>query len=216
MLIYILSKIYGIFFCFNSSVIVWVHFLYKLLLMNPLEFICRTPTFKKRLEEMRPRLFRVAYSWCHAKDVADDLVQDTVIKAIRNASSLRDTEKMNSWLFAILANCWRDYLRRQKPTDDIDECVFTNDDTPELVQERQDITDIVQQAVATLPQGQRQVLSLVDLEGFSYAEVAEIIGIPTGTVMSRLNRARKVLAEQLLELKEQNVLTQGTYIRIVK
>lgn len=184
--------------------------------MNPLNFICRTPTFKKQLEEMRPRLYKVAYSWCHAADVADDLVQDTVIKAIRNANSLRDMKKMNSWLFTILSNCWRDYLRQQKPTDDIDECVFTNDETPELAQEKQNITDIVQQAVATLPQGQRQVLSLVDLEGFSYAEVAEIVDIPAGTVMSRLNRARKALAEQLLELKEQNILTQDTYIRVVK
>jgi len=184
--------------------------------MNPLEFICRSSTFKKQLAEMRPRLYKVAFSWCHAADVADDLVQDTVIKAIRNASSLRDMKKMNSWLFAILANCWRDYLRRQKPTDDIDECIFTDDDTPELAQERQNITDIVQQAIATLPQGQRQVLSLVDLEGFSYAEVAEIVGIPAGTVMSRLNRARKALSEQLLELKEENVLTRGTHIRVVK
>jgi len=184
--------------------------------MNPLEFICRTPTFKKRLEVMRPRLFKVAYSWCHAKDIADDLVQDTVIKAMRSASSLRDIEKMNSWLFTILANCWRDYLRRQKPTDDIDECIFTDDSTPELTQERQNITDIVQQAVASLPQGQRQVLSLVDLEGFTYAEVAEIIDIPAGTVMSRLNRARKALSMQLLELKEQNVLTQDIHVRLVK
>lgn len=165
---------------------------------------------------MRPHLFKVAYSWCHAADVADDLVQDTVIKAMRNANSLRDINKMNSWLFTILANCWRDYLRRQKPTDDIDECIFTDDDSPELAQERQNITDIVQQAVATLPQGQRQVLSLVDLEGFSYAEVAEILGIPAGTVMSRLNRARKALSEQLLELKEENVLTRGINIRLVK
>ena len=184
--------------------------------MNPLEFICRSPTFKKQLEEMRPRLYKVAFSWCHAADIADDLVQDTVIKAIRNANSLRDPKKMNSWLFTILANCWRDYLRRKKPTDDIDECVFTDDNTPELIQERQNITDIVQQAVASLPLGQRQVLSLVDLEGFSYAEVAEIVGIPTGTVMSRLNRARKALAEQLLELKDENILTQNINIRLVK
>lgn len=165
---------------------------------------------------MRPRLYKMAYSWCHANDIADDLTQDTVIKAMRNANSLRDINKMNSWLFSILANCWRDYLRQQKPTDDIDECIFTNDDTPEFEQQRQNITDIVQQAVALLPQGQRQVLSLVDLEGFSYAEVAEIIGIPTGTVMSRLNRARKTLAEELLELKDGFGLSQGTHIRVVK
>ena len=185
-------------------------------MMNPLEFICRSPTFKKKLEEMRPRLYKVAYSWCHAADIADDLVQDTIIKAMRHSQSLRDMNKMHSWLFSIMANCWRDYLRSQKPTDDIDECTFTDDSTPELTQERQNITDIVQKAVASLPQGQRQVLSLVDLEGFSYAEVADIMKIPAGTVMSRLNRARKALAEQLLELKEQNILTQDTQIRAVK
>ena len=184
--------------------------------MNPLEFICRSESFKIRLEEMRPRLYKVAYSWSHAADIADDLVQETLIKALRSAKSLRDMEKMNSWLFTILSNNWRDYLRKRKPTEDIDECVFTDDMTPEIIHERKTITDLVQQAVTKLPQGQRQVLSLVDLEGFSYAEVAEIIGIPVGTVMSRLNRARKALAVQLLELKEENIFSSGTHIRVVK
>jgi RNA polymerase sigma-70 factor (ECF subfamily) len=184
--------------------------------MKAFEYFCRSTTYKKQLEEMRPRLYKVAYSWCHCADIADDLVQETVIKAMRNANSIRDIKKLNSWLFTILANCWRDYLRRVKPTEDIDNCILTNDDTPELHHERQNITDIVQHAISTLPLGQRQVLSLVDLEGFSYAEVAEIVGIPSGTVMSRLNRARKALAEQLLELKDQNLLTTDTHIRIVK
>ncbi len=184
--------------------------------MSLLQFVCQSPTFKKRLEEIRPRLYKMAYSWCHSGALADDLVQDTIIKAMRNAASLRDIKAMNSWMFTILSNCWRDYLRQQKPTDDIDECIFTDDDTPELAQQRQNITDIVQQAIATLPQGQRQVLLLVDLEGFSYTEVAGIVNIPIGTVMSRLNRARTALSAQLLELKKDNVLTQDTYIRIVK
>ncbi len=184
--------------------------------MSLMQFVCQSPSFKKRLEEIRPRLYKMAYSWCHSGHLADDLVQDTVIKAMRNAGTLRDINVMHSWMFTILSNCWRDYLRQQKPTDDIDECIFTDGDTPELAQQRQNITDIVQRAVATLPQGQRQVLSLVDLEGFSYTEVAGIIGIPIGTVMSRLNRARKILSAQLLELKKDNVLTQDTYIRIVK
>ena len=184
--------------------------------MNPLDLLCRSSNFKKRLEQIRPRLYKVAYSWCHAPDLADDLVQDTLLKAMHNGKSLRSFEAMDSWMFTILANCWRDYLRRQKPTDDIDDCVFIDDNTPELVQERRDITDIVQQAVAKLPQGQRQVVTLVDLEGFSYAEVAEILAIPTGTVMSRLCRARNTLAEQLLEFKENRVLQPGSHIRRIK
>lgn len=184
--------------------------------MSLMNFICKSPSFKKNLAELRPRLYKMAYSWCHSAALADDLVQDAVIKAMRNANSLRDLKAMNSWMFTILSNCWRDHLRQQKPTDDIDECIFTDDDTPELAQERQNITDIVQQAIAKLPQGQRQVLSLIELEGFSYTEVAGIIDIPIGTVMSRLNRARKALSAQLLDLKKDNVLTQDTYIRIVK
>lgn len=184
--------------------------------MSFTNYFCQSNTFKTRLEEIRPRLYKMAFSWSHSCDIADDLVQDTVIKAMRNASSLRNLKAMDSWMFTILSNCWRDYLRKEKPTDDIDECIFTDDETPELVQERQNITDIVQQAIAALPQGQRQVLSLVDLEGFSYAEVGEIVGIPMGTVMSRLNRARKLLSSQLLELKKDNVLTQDTYIRVIK
>jgi len=183
--------------------------------MNPLNF-CRSQHFKKRLEEIRPSLYKMAYSWCHSGDIADDLVQETVIKAMRKAGSLRDIKAIHSWMFMILSNCWRDYLRRQKPTEDIDECIFTDDNTPELAQERQNITDIVQEAIATLPQGQRQVLSLVAFEGFSYTEVSEIMGIPIGTVMSRLNRARKALAVQLLDLKKDYVPTQWTDIRLVK
>jgi len=184
--------------------------------MSLIPYLFQSSKFKNRLAELRPRLYKMAYSWCQSGALADDLVQDTLIKAMRNANSLRDLKAVDSWMFTILSNCWRDYLRQQKPTEDIDECIFTNDDTPEREQERQNITDIVQNAVANLPQGQSQVLSLVELEGFTYGEVAEIVDIPIGTVMSRLNRARKALSAQLLELKKDNVLTQGTHIRIVK
>jgi len=184
--------------------------------MSPVDFFCRSPGFKRHLEELRPSLYKMAYSWCHSGDIADDLVQEAIIKAMRKAGSLRDKKASNSWMFAILFNCWRDHLRRQKPTEDIDDCIFTDDNTPELIQERQDITDIVQMAIAMLPQGQRQVLSLIVLEGFSYIEVSEIMRIPIGTVMSRLNRARKALAVELLDLKKDCALTHCTDIRIVK
>jgi len=166
--------------------------------MNPLKLYCLNKEFKHQLTNSRARLFRVAFSWSHQSDVADDLVQETMAKAIKYARQLRDKNAMESWLFGIMANCWRDYLRKQKPMDDIDDDLLSHNDTPEQHYERQDIVDLIQNTMSELPIGQRQVLSLVELEGFSYSEVAEILSIPVGTVMSRLSRARKQMAEKLL------------------
>jgi len=166
--------------------------------MNLLKLYCLSREFRQGITESRPRLYRVAYSWCHQADLADDLVQDTLTKAIQNAKQLRDPNALNGWLFGIMANCWRDYLRKQKPLDDIDDVLLSHQETPEYERERQDIVDLVRETMAQLPVGQRQVLSLVELEGFSYAEVAGVLCIPVGTVMSRLSRARKQMAKQLL------------------
>lgn len=185
-------------------------------MMKLFNLLYRNPDFKARIEQLRPRLYKVAYSWCHVKELADDLVQDSMIKAMQNIKSVRNMDAFEGWMFTILANCWRDHLRRQKPTEDIDEYIFTDEHTPEHNREQQKITDIVHKAVATLPQGQRQVVTLVDLEGFSYAEVANILSIPSGTVMSRLCRARQALAQQLLELKDNGIVEKNTHIRRVK
>ncbi|MFO7604067.1 MAG: RNA polymerase sigma factor [Gammaproteobacteria bacterium] len=166
--------------------------------MNPLKIYCANQDFKQHLVDSRPRLYRVAYSWCHQSDLADDLVQETLAKAMKHATQLRDTSALHSWLFGIMVNCWRDHLRKQKNLEDIDEVSLSHQDTPDRDYERKDIIALVQTTIAALPDGQRQVLSLVELGGFSYAEVADILTIPMGTVMSRLARARKHMADILL------------------
>lgn len=156
---------------------------------------------REQLEQHRRRLYRLAYSWCHERSLAEDLVQDTLIRAMERASQLRDPERLPAWLAAILVNCWRDHLRRLRPTDDIadmDESLFADEDrTPERDAECSQIVVRVRREIATLPLGQRQVLTLVDLEEYSYAEVASILDIPVGTVMSRLCRARQALKARL-------------------
>jgi len=160
----------------------------------------RARGFESELELHRTALFRVACAWSHERALADDLVQDTLLKALEHADQLRDPERLRSWLFGIMANRWRDHLRALRPTVDIDvldeEC-FCSDETPDVAYGRGEIVIRVRAAVARLPIGQRQVVTLVDLEEFSYAEVAAILGIPIGTVMSRLCRARLALREQL-------------------
>ncbi|MEJ2646715.1 MAG: sigma-70 family RNA polymerase sigma factor [Gammaproteobacteria bacterium] len=167
--------------------------------MKLLDLLCRNHEFKKRLEDSRQRLYRVAYSWCHDPALADDLAQEAVAKALKSSSQLRDPAALDTWLFSILTNCWRDHFRRNRETVDIDDIPFVHEVTPEDEHGRHEVVSRVRNAVATLPLGQRQVVTLVDLEGFSYIEVAGILEIPVGTVMSRLCRARRALKERLLD-----------------
>ena len=154
------------------------------------------------LEESRGRLYRIAYSWCHNAALADDLVQETLVKALKYSDQLRDPNTIKAWLYKILTNCWRDQFRRSRETVDIDDVVLVDEHCPEGNQARMEVVEKVRAGIATLPVGQRQVLTLVDLEGCSYIEVAEILDVPIGTVMSRLCRARRALKEALLAAEE--------------
>ena len=183
--------------------------------MMPITLLQKRRAFRQRIEAFRPRLFRLACSWCHNPDLADDLVQETLLKALKNAQQLRDDKAFESWLFSILNNCWRDHFRRRREIENIDNVVLIEEMTPSHHAEQQNIVDKVRAAVASLPAGQCQVLTLVDLEGLSYLEVAEVLDIPIGTVMSRLCRARKALAGKLLEFQPE-AHSNGTRLRRVK
>ncbi len=169
--------------------------------MSVLKLLCKGRDYKRLLGERRQQLYRVAFAWTHDAALADDLTQETMVKALKKGNQLRDIKALDKWLFGILTNCWRDHYRRQKPTEILDESQLVDSVTPEDTQAQRHIVDQVRSAVAELPDGQRQVISLVDLQGFSYADVAEVLGIPIGTVMSRLCRARKQLCNELLEIK---------------
>ncbi|MFP4611543.1 MAG: RNA polymerase sigma factor [Thiohalophilus sp.] len=167
--------------------------------MNPLNFFSRHHYIKVQLEALRPQLYRLAYSWTSNPALADDLTQETLAKALKNVAQLKNPESLKSWAFGILRNCWRDHFRSNHDMDDVDNQVLAHEQTPEYHHEQQNIVDKVRGAVSQLPEGQRHVLTLIDLEGCSYAEVADILEIPIGTVMSRLCRARRCLADKLLE-----------------
>jgi RNA polymerase sigma-70 factor (ECF subfamily) len=179
--------------------------------MKILTFFGKTKDFQEQLEKIRPRLYRLAYSWCHNAALADDLTQESLIKALKNTSQLRDPELLNSWVFSILANCLRDLYRKHRDMDDIDELedhIYAHEITPEVTHSSAQIVTRVRDAISQLALGQRQVLTLVDLEEFSYIEVASTLNIPIGTVMSRLCRARQSLKVLLAELAPQQ--TQNT------
>jgi len=172
--------------------------------MDFLDFFLRSREAQRALEQARARLYRVAYSWCHSAALADDLVQETLTKALRKSAQLRDPKARDAWLFTILANCYRDHFRKQRDMDDIDEIEISHETTPESETSSAEIVSLVRAAIAQLPQGQRQVVTLVDLEGFSYVEVSQILDVPIGTIMSRLCRARNAMKDILLPEMQQN------------
>lgn len=170
---------------------------------------------RERIRQQRQQMFRLAMAWCGDCMLADDLTQQALLQALSNIGQLRDPERLNHWLMRILNNCWRDHLRRRHPTEQLDDLVLVDEDSPERVLRRQQVAERVQAAIQCLPLGQRQVVTLVDIQGCSYAEVAEILDIPRGTVMSRLSRARDSLRQQLLSL-EGELSARRCYIRRVK
>jgi len=171
----------------------------------------------KLFELHRERLYRLANSWCHDEMLADDLVQDTLDKAIKNHHQLKDPEKLDAWLFRILHNTWMDHLRRYKPTTDVDDIEVLDEKTPESYLLDEQLASRVRKAVFNLPIAQRQVVTLVDLEGSTYAEVSEILELPIGTVMSRLNRARNALKVTLIAMRKSDKNpAQVDYLRRVK
>lgn len=170
--------------------------------MSLLSFFGRSRQFESLLAENRPRMWRMAYAWCRSRHLADDIVQEALAKALKQHDQLRDPAALRGWLYSILFNCWHDQLRERKDQADIDmidEADLPSHAAPDNDYEQNEIVRRVRREVARLPAGQREVITLIDLEECSYAEVATILDIPIGTVMSRLSRARAALRDKLKE-----------------
>lgn len=184
--------------------------------MNGFGFFARTRATREKLEQHRLRLYRIAYSWTHNRALADDLTQETLAKALRNSAQLRDHDAGAAWLYRILANCYHDHFRRTREMEEIAEDTLIEHSGPEQESGARQLMRKVRAAIARLPEGQRQVVTLVDMEGFSYVEVAQILDVPIGTVMSRLCRARGVLKEWLRAELAPAAAAPETKIRRIK
>jgi len=150
----------------------------------------------KRLVELIPRLRRYARALVGDRASADDLVQDTLERAWAKLHLYRRGTDLRAWLFTVMHNVHVNRVRATRPVDPLD------DDMPELAQRGTQpdalLVRDLDRAIARLPADQRAVLLLVTLEEMSYEEVARTLGIPIGTVMSRLSRAREKLRAMML------------------
>lgn len=150
----------------------------------------------ERLVELIPRLRRYARALVGDRAAADDLVQDTLERAWAKLHLYRRGTDLRAWLFTVMHNVHVNKVRATRATETLE------DEMPELAQRAPQgdalmVRDL-DRSIARLPAEQRSVLLLVTLEDMSYDEVAHTLGVPIGTVMSRLSRAREKLRAMML------------------
>lgn len=154
----------------------------------------RSASSLRRIETYLPRLYRYAFSLAREEELAKDLVQQCAVKSLAAKNAPRDESAYRAWLFAILRNAFLDHLRHGKLTDALFETESEHEDAPAMEYWRGDERLInilnVKQAVARLRSNDQEIIGLIDLAGLSYTEASEVLGVPTGTVMSRISRAR--------------------------
>ena len=143
----------------------------------------------------------VIYRMCGDAQLAEDAAQETFIRAWQNLSSYRPQTSLRNWLYRIAVNSATDMLRKEKRImpDNIDNLHLT-DERPSLesLVAHKERASLVQKAILALPDASRAVLVLREYEELSYQEISSTLDIPLGTVMSRLNYARKLLKTELL------------------
>ena len=176
--------------------------------INEIELIQRSQlgdrdAFGSLVSLHRENVINVVYRMCGETTLAEDAAQTAFIKAWQHLPTYKPQNSFHSWLYRIAINAALDMLRREKPTSNIDELNIRNHHRIESQVEKQQMAQQVQRAVLSLPEASRAVLILREYQGMRYQEIAETLEIPIGTVMSRLNYARKCLLEALQELMEE-------------
>ena len=163
--------------------------------------------YGKIVNRYRGRLYNFIFRFVGERETAEDIVQETFLRAFRKRKEYRAIANFSTWLFTIAGNLAKSELRRRKRwrlfslhKDDENDTVMDLPDEsfrPDTVTESS-IADVqIQQAILSLPENYRQVVLLRDVEGLSYQEISEISKCPVGTVKSRVNRARLKLQQKL-------------------
>jgi RNA polymerase sigma-70 factor (ECF subfamily) len=156
----------------------------------------QTSPFEDQLAGLLPRLRRFAHALSRNSADADDLTQATIERALRSHDQWQPGTKLDSWCYRIMRNLWIDTARaatrrttREAPEE---EGLNVGDDPRDAMDAAVDLKRIMA-AMAELPDDQREVVALIVIEGFGYREVSEMLGLPIGTVSSRLVRGRTAL-----------------------
>lgn len=159
--------------------------------------------FKREMLAALPNLRAFAISLIRSRDRADDLVQDTVMKAWAKQESYQPGTNMRAWLVTILRNEFYSQIRKSgREVQDTDGVYTSRLSVPPEQNGSVDLQDF-RTALAQLPDDQREAILLIGASGFAYEEAAEICGCPVGTIKSRVSRAR-IRLQELLGIKDEN------------
>ncbi len=156
---------------------------------------------RREMVELLPRLRRFAYSLTGSIEEADDMVQTACVKALSRLDQFKPGTRLDSWMFRIIQTTWLDHVRSAPVQRTVLDPEFLDQAVAKDPIEERTVARIalerVRQAMGGLPEDQRVLLGLVVVDGLSYRQAAESLGIPIGTVMSRLSRARRRLADAI-------------------
>lgn len=177
------------------------------------------PTFGQAALEHLDALYGYALTLTRNQTEAEDLVQETYLRAVRAFGQLLPDSNLKSWMFVIMRNAWRNQIRHTNngprfvgldDTSEILESVAADiGNDPHVVYLRKLERSEVRDAIESLPGQYREIIVLRDLEGFSYQQIAGILGCPAGTVMSRLGRARARLRRLLISWRNTKAAGAG-------
>jgi RNA polymerase sigma-70 factor, ECF subfamily len=193
---------------------------------QPAEVTRGGPSLEERFEQeaipYMPEMYAAALRMTRNRSDAEDLVQETFLRAYRGFAGFEEGTNLRAWLYRILTNAYiNTYRKRQR-----EPVTVSDDELPEwwlyekLGGEAMEASaearvleslpdEDVQEALASLPEQFRLAVLLADVEGFSYKEIAEILDVPMGTVMSRLHRGRRALEKRLWDVMEERGLVRG-------
>jgi RNA polymerase sigma-70 factor (ECF subfamily) len=177
-------------------------------------------TFGREVLGYLEPLYATAMRLTRNRADAEDLVQDTLVRALRFRDRFEPGTNLRAWLYTILHNTWRNRVRdtareaTDADSDRIEELAARADgpaevETPERMLLRATMDADLKDALDDLPEAFRQAVWLRDVEEFSYAEIARMLDVPIGTVMSRISRGRRLLFEKLAEVKGQTAKGKG-------
>ena len=184
-------------------------------LLSDIELVKKTVSgdrqaYRDLVEKYQQRIYSIAYGVLHNREDSLDVCQDVFIKAYRKLEKFRGESSFYTWLYRIAINMAIDYRRKRKIVVEVeyDDKIGTDDETekpgitaqseiPSETLDRKEINKLVMEAIQALPDEQKTVLILREIEGLAYDEIAKTTGISIGTVMSRLHYGRRKLREIL-------------------
>lgn len=171
--------------------------------------------FELLIEAYQKKIFNLAFRMVGNYDDAGDLAQEALIRIFKSIAGFKGQSTFSTWIYRITTNVCLDEIRKRKnrkvlsldeeihaEDGEMQRQIMSDDPLPDEIVEREELQRIVGDAIGNLPEEQRLVITLRDIQGLSYEEISEVLDCPSGTVKSRINRARLALKNSLLAKRE--------------